>query len=200
MIPAARVAPTTTLEQDWLAAIHREDSLRPEHRSAAGPEITLAATTAAPKLNFPPKTPSGKQYREVQLDYTPEIDVPHKQFDRCHARNRKISLKQPIKYFSFRSKIRLGHPVQKQLLCVPTRRLPLQSADVSRGVDGVAPVLGGDQAAVGNQEEQGGLSETLFSRIPELGELPGPGACSKDLHWRSVSTSLIVLTSTCTKQ
>ena len=61
--PANRVAPTTTLEQDWLAAIHRErfeqDSLRPEHRSAAaGPEISLAATTTAPKLNFPPKTQS----------------------------------------------------------------------------------------------------------------------------------------------
>ena len=33
-----RVAPTTTLEQDWLAAIQSEqqdqDNLRPEHRSA----------------------------------------------------------------------------------------------------------------------------------------------------------------------
>ena len=55
------MAPTTTLEQDWLAAIQREeqDSLRPEHRSAE-PEVvaalSAAATTAAPKLNFPPKS------------------------------------------------------------------------------------------------------------------------------------------------
>ena len=63
------MAPTTTLEQDWLAAIQREEGqdgtlLKPEHRSAE-PGIALAATTttAAPSLNFPPKVQSRKKLR-----------------------------------------------------------------------------------------------------------------------------------------
>ena len=50
--------------------------------------------------------------REVQLDFTPEIDVFYTLFDRCHTRNRKRSLKQNKEYFNFRSKIQLDHPVQ----------------------------------------------------------------------------------------
>ena len=32
-------------------------------------------------------------------------------FERCHSENRERSLKEHIKYFYFRSKIQLGHPV-----------------------------------------------------------------------------------------
>ena len=32
------------------------------------------------------------EYRDVQLDYIPEIDVFYILFDRCHAKNRKRSI------------------------------------------------------------------------------------------------------------
>ena len=51
-------------------------------------------------------------YREAQLDITPEMEVFHMQFERCHTRNRKRSIKQHIKYFNFRSQVQLDHPVQ----------------------------------------------------------------------------------------
>ena len=40
---------------------------------------------------------------EVQLDLTLEIEVFHILFERCHTKNRKISVKQHLKYFNFRS-------------------------------------------------------------------------------------------------
>ena len=36
-------------------------------------------------------------------------------FERYHTENRKKSLKQRIKYFNFRSKIHLNHPVDLKL-------------------------------------------------------------------------------------
>ena len=53
------MAPTTTLEQDWLAAIERERlaaerKLKPQHQSAE-PEVTAVAK-GPPKLKIPPKT------------------------------------------------------------------------------------------------------------------------------------------------
>ena len=50
-------------------------------------------------------------YRDVQLDFTSEIKVLYMLFERCHSRNRNISIKQCIKYFNIRSKIQLNHPV-----------------------------------------------------------------------------------------
>ena len=40
-------------------------------------------------------------YREVQQDFTPEIEVFHMLFERFHTKNIKRSLKQHIKYFNF---------------------------------------------------------------------------------------------------
>ena len=56
-------------------------------------------------------------YREVQQDFTPEIEVFHMLFERFHTKNIKRSLKQHIKYFNFRSKAELDHPV---LSCFPS--------------------------------------------------------------------------------
>ena len=66
---------------------------------------------------FRPFTPHTIQrqkfkYRVVQLDFTPEIEVVHMLFDRCHTKNRKSSIKQHTEYFNFLSKILLDHPVK----------------------------------------------------------------------------------------
>ena len=50
-------------------------------------------------------------YREAQLGFTSEMEESYMLFERFQAKNRKISLKQHIKYFNFRSEIQLGHPV-----------------------------------------------------------------------------------------
>ena len=50
-------------------------------------------------------------YREVQMDFTPAIEVFNTLFDICHIKNRKRYFKQHMKYFNFRSKIQLDHPV-----------------------------------------------------------------------------------------
>ena len=50
-------------------------------------------------------------YRKVQLDLTPEIEVSHMLFERCHAKDRNRSLNQHIKYFNFQSYIQLNHPI-----------------------------------------------------------------------------------------
>ena len=49
-------------------------------------------------------------YREVQLDFTPELGVLYMLFERYHSKKWR-SLKENIKYFRFRSKIQMGHPV-----------------------------------------------------------------------------------------
>ena len=49
------------------------------------------------------------EYREVQLDLTPEIEVFHMLFERSRTKNRKKSIKQHRKYFNFRSKVQLNH-------------------------------------------------------------------------------------------
>ena len=47
-------------------------------------------------------------YRVVLLDFTPEIEVFNRLFDRCHSRNtRKSSIKQHREYFNFLCKIPL---------------------------------------------------------------------------------------------
>ena len=50
-------------------------------------------------------------YREVQLDFAPEMEVFHMLFERCHTKSIEGSLKQHTKYFNFRSIIQLDHPV-----------------------------------------------------------------------------------------
>ena len=50
-------------------------------------------------------------YRMFQLDFTQEMEVFYMMFQRYNTKNRKISLKQRIQYFNFRSKIQLNHPV-----------------------------------------------------------------------------------------
>ena len=42
-----------------------------------------------------------RKYREVQLDFTPEIEVFHMLFEGCHTKNRR-SLKQQMKCTQFR--------------------------------------------------------------------------------------------------
>ena len=56
-------------------------------------------------------------YREVQLDFTPEIVVFYTLFERCDTKNRKQSLKHHIKYFNFRSQIQLDHPLGSMKPC-----------------------------------------------------------------------------------
>ena len=50
-------------------------------------------------------------YREVQLDFSPEMEVFYKLFERCHTQNGKRSLKHHIKWFNFR-KVQLDHHVR----------------------------------------------------------------------------------------
>ena len=52
-------------------------------------------------------------YMEVQLDFTPgmEVHVLYMLLERFHTKNRKRLLQQHLKYFNFRSKIQLDHPV-----------------------------------------------------------------------------------------
>ena len=57
-----------------------------------------------------------KEYREVQLDSTPEIEVFHMLFERCHTNNRKRYLKHHLNYFNFRSKAQLDQPVHRASL------------------------------------------------------------------------------------
>ena len=40
-------------------------------------------------------------YREVQLNVTLEIEVFYVLFERCCTKNRKGSIKKPLKYFNF---------------------------------------------------------------------------------------------------
>ena len=56
-------------------------------------------------------------YRDVQLDFTPEMKVFYMMLERCHAKNRKRSHKQHTKYFNFWCKIHLDHPVQSPTKC-----------------------------------------------------------------------------------
>ena len=58
---------------------------------------------------------SESNYREFQLDFTPEMEVLYVLFERCQAKTRKRSIKQHIKYFHFRIKIKLDHPVHFEL-------------------------------------------------------------------------------------
>ena len=51
-------------------------------------------------------------YREVRLDFTPEVEVCYILFERCFSLNRKESIKQHMYFFNFRCKIQLDHPVQ----------------------------------------------------------------------------------------
>ena len=56
--------------------------------------------------------PAGKDvYRVEQLDLTPEMEVFHMLFERCHTKKRKRSIKQDTQYFNFRSEVLLDHPV-----------------------------------------------------------------------------------------
>ena len=42
------------------------------------------------------------------------MEVYHMLFERCHSKNRKRFIKQHIKYFNFRSKVQLNHPVKSE--------------------------------------------------------------------------------------
>ena len=69
--------------------------------------------TCAPFFNL---TRKRLHITTVQLDFTPEIEVFHMLFERCHSKNRKRSIKQHIKYLYFRSKIQLDHLVDIYIL------------------------------------------------------------------------------------
>ena len=43
------------------------------------------------------------------------MEVYHMLFERCHTKNGKRSIKQHIKYFNFRGKVQLDHPVELTL-------------------------------------------------------------------------------------
>ena len=45
------------------------------------------------------------------MDLTPEIEVFHVLFQRCHAENRNISIKYHVRYVHFRSYVQLYHPL-----------------------------------------------------------------------------------------
>ena len=65
------------------------------------------------------------KYREVKLDFTPEIEVFYMLFERCPTKNtRKRYLKQHMRYFNFRGKIQLDHPVSCHLDSGPLFRVP----------------------------------------------------------------------------
>ena len=69
--------------------------------------------TCAPFFNL---TRKRLHITTVQLDFTPEGEVFHMLFERCHSKNRKRSIKQHIKYLYFRSKIQLDHLVDIYIL------------------------------------------------------------------------------------
>ena len=50
-------------------------------------------------------SPPRLSYREVQLHFTPDMEVLHMLFERFHTKNRKRSPKQHLKYFNFLSRI-----------------------------------------------------------------------------------------------
>ena len=51
------------------------------------------------------------EYREVQLDFTPQMDVFYMLLERWHTKNTNRSLEQYLIYFNFLSKIQMDHPV-----------------------------------------------------------------------------------------
>ena len=53
----------------------------------------------------------GHDYRAVELDLTPEIEVFHLLFETGHTKNRKKYIKLHIKYINFRCLVQLYHPV-----------------------------------------------------------------------------------------
>ena len=53
------------------------------------------------------------------MDFTPEIELLYMLFERWCTKNRKISLIQRTRYFNFRGKIQLDHPVQFRALDRP---------------------------------------------------------------------------------
>ena len=57
-------------------------------------------------------------YRKLQLYFTPEIEVFYMMFERYHTNNRKMYLKQHIKYANFRSTLyRAAQHLESYILC-----------------------------------------------------------------------------------
>ena len=73
--------------------------------------VTFSAKVFCHSPNYQTEATYQTLYREVQLDFTPEIEALFMLFERCHTKDRKRSLKQHIRYFNFRNKIHLDHPV-----------------------------------------------------------------------------------------
>ena len=55
-------------------------------------------------------------FKEVQLDFTPEMQVLYMLFERYHTKNRNISQTAYLILLNFLSKIQLDHPVILQEL------------------------------------------------------------------------------------
>ena len=53
------------------------------------------------------------QYREVQLDFTPEMEVSHMLFERCHTKNREMS-QTPYEILQFLEYNSVGPPCTVQ--------------------------------------------------------------------------------------
>ena len=73
--------------------------------------VTFSAKVFCHSPNYQTEATYQTLYREVQLDFTPEIEALFMLFERCHTKDRKRSLKQHIRYFNFRNKIHLDHHV-----------------------------------------------------------------------------------------
>ena len=108
------------------------------------------------------------KYREVQLDFTLDIEVFSMLFGRGCRKNRKASIKQHKKYIDFWCKIHLDHPVQDgQGLLHPPRRQRHQLGHHG-GPRGVC-----DAGSQSGQEDKPDFA-------PEPRHLPGHGQYHQD--------------------
>ena len=96
-------------------------------------------------------------YREVQRDSTPEIEVFHMPFERSYTINRMMkSIKQHIKYFNFRSKVQLDHPVH----------LPAQSIRLRAGPGGGCSCLRAERGGARRRRSRWGSAGRSAVRDP----------------------------------
>ena len=100
-------------QQDWSVAWIGWHSMSVGHpgKHFQDTSVTFSAKVFCHSPNYQTEATYQTLYREVQLDFTPEIEALFMLFERCHTKDRKRSLKQHIRYFNFRNKTHLDHPV-----------------------------------------------------------------------------------------
>ena len=104
--------------------------------------------------------------REVQLDLTPEIEVFHMLFDRCHTKNRKRSIKQRI-YNTSNSGVKFSCTT----LYIPWLRVygvclgcALEELDLREHLELLAPLVEVDESLVGDGVRDGRVDHGQVSQ------------------------------------